>query len=312
MFNLSDELIRQILFAMENQNNRYVMDTELGVLTRADSLEADELPEAQPVEVDISRRFQPLPEWTSADGFQLMERFLAELHNPVARNQLQEILLSGKRVFRRFKDTIREYPEVEKRYYRFKYIEMRRVVHEWNAVLRELAGLDAEEVGADQELEDLVLTEINIIPLEDVPAQEIIELDSVAFFEAYAALPKELREYLYRNEHRDQGGDPDHPRSILYQARTPLEEMCGFLWGLRDEEDRLVRELHQIYVLPEYRGLGVATSLLERFLRDAREQGVVHIISRLPGTDAPLTALMRRAEFRELRRDYLWDSEKTT
>lgn len=318
MFDLPDELVRQIIFAMENQDNRYVIDTELGVLVRVDTLPPEELPDPEGEELELENRYQLLPEWTSADGFQLMERFLGELHNPVARNSLQEILLSGKRVFRRFKDTIREYPEVEKRYYRFKYLEMRRLVWEWYSRLRELAGMDALEIGADQELDDLVLTEITVAPLvpspEGTPVETILEVDRIAFTEAHPHLPAPVRDHLYRLRCRDGAADPAGPGAMLYGAHNPLEELCGFLWAHREalpapedaqKPDSVLVEILQVYVYPEYRGLGIAVSLLERLLQDTKEQGVQHVLSRLPGTEPPLVALMRAAEFRDIGRLYL-------
>lgn len=307
MFELSDELIRQIIFAMENQNIRYVVDTQLGVLVRADSVPAGEQPEPDTREIDITLRYQELPRWTSADGFQLMERFLSELHNPVARNTLQEILLSGKRVFRRFKDTIREYPEVEKRYHRHKYLEMRRLVLEWHAQLREIAGLDAQEIGVDQEVDDLVSTEITIAPITERAPVAILDLDERAFAEAHPELDPDLREHLYRERRRGYKSDPGDPRSTVYGAFNPLEELCGFLWVFRDHTTggADIRILQQLYVFPEYRGLGIATSLLEHCIRNARQDAVAYVWSRLPGIGPPVSALLRHAGFDELRRDYL-------
>lgn len=307
MFDLPDELLRQIIFAMENQHNRYLIDTELGVLVKADTLDPEEIPGGDETEIDITRRYQELPRWTSADGFQMMERFLGELHNPVARNALQEILLSGKRVFRRFKDTIHEFPEVEKRYYRYKYLEMRRVVWEWYTGLRYLAGLDTEELGADQELDDLVLTEVTIVALDKVPTASILEMDEQGFTETYSDLPESLRAYLYRNRRRKYALDPADERSHVYGAYNPLEELCGALWASRDRtvDGEAVLELLLLYVSPPYRGLGIATSLVHYFLQDQRRRGMSYVVSRLPGKSPPVKALMRHNGFVELRQEYL-------
>ncbi|SIP86917.1 Acetyltransferase (GNAT) family protein [Alkalispirochaeta americana] len=316
MFELTDELVRQIIFAMENQNIHYMLDTELGVLVREELVPPEERPpqEESPEEEQLlepSRRYQPLPGWTSADGFYLMERFLGELHNPVARNALQEILLSGKRVFRRFKDTIREYPEVEKRYYRFKFVEMRRYVREWYSRLMELAGLDTRELEADQDLDDLVLTDISLVSLDQATRQELsrlfCSLDQEAFTEAYPDLPEDLRFYLQRNRFGSFSGDPGCEKSRIFGAFTPQETLCGFLWLFREalEGDDIVWEIHQLYVYPEHRGLGVASSLLDCAIDQARAEGVSHLISRLPGTATPQKALLRRVEGEPLRRDHL-------
>ena len=127
MFELTEALIRGVLFAMENQDDIRVMDMQEGVLVDPARIPPGERP-AHPDEIDPSGRYQPIPDWGSAQGFQLMEEFLAELHHPRVQDALQEILLSGHKVFRRVKDTIREHPAVEKRYHRFKYMAMRTVV----------------------------------------------------------------------------------------------------------------------------------------------------------------------------------------
>lgn len=331
MFELTDELVRQIIFAMENQNIHYMLDTELGVLVREELVPPGERPPAEEELLDPAFRYQPLPGWTSADGFYLMERFLSELHNPVARNALQEILLSGKRVFRRFKDTIREYPEVERRYYRFKFVEMRRYVREWYSQLVELAGLDPLELGADQELDDLVLSDISLVSLDQGQRRKLspllLSLDGEAFAEAYPDLPEDLRRYLQRNRFGLFSGDPGCDKALIFGAWTPRETLCGFLWlfaeslestsrgnessegespAAKSPEGRsLIWELHQLYVYPEHRGLGVASALLDFATRQARAGGVSHLISRLPGTETLQKALLRRVEGEPLRRDHL-------
>jgi hypothetical protein len=58
-FELTDVLVDQILFAMEDQNGEYVLDASKGAVVDVSELEDPE--DAESV--------YPLPAWASADGF---------------------------------------------------------------------------------------------------------------------------------------------------------------------------------------------------------------------------------------------------
>lgn len=307
MCELTEVLIRSIIYAMENQEETQVLDTATGVMVALESLPREERPDPADVELDPGGRFQPPPPWGSAEGYRLMEQFLLELHNPVARQTLEEILHSGQRVFRRFKDTLREYPDVEKRYHRFKYLHMRTVVIQWYNTLRELNGLDAREIGADEELDGLVLSDVTIRLMERCPAQLITEWDEQAYLEAHARLPDALRRHLYRRRRKRYLPPPSDPSSVIYGAWDPRDELCGFVWAVRERMagSEAMLEFHQLTVRPEYRGLGIARTLLETCLRDARAEGIHIFIARLPGMGPAAVALMRDTGFSLIREDYL-------
>jgi hypothetical protein len=91
---------------MENQEGVYFIDTlENEIVNQEfDILEEDE----------GNDRYIDLPEWTTNDGFRLMERFTAGLKNAVVRNELSQALNRGKGVFRSFKNVLGRYPQIEK------------------------------------------------------------------------------------------------------------------------------------------------------------------------------------------------------
>ena len=64
-----------------------------------------------------------LPEWDSAAGFKLREDFVSNLNSPLAHEALQEVLHSGRGVFRNFRNVIKDYlPNVTDIYaYEVKY-----------------------------------------------------------------------------------------------------------------------------------------------------------------------------------------------
>ena len=82
-FDLTDEVRNQIIFSMEDQGKSYVFD----------SVELKTIPFSE-VEIDNDRYYK-IPEWGSMDGFHLMERFVALLRNPLARESLRSVLFSG-------------------------------------------------------------------------------------------------------------------------------------------------------------------------------------------------------------------------
>jgi GNAT superfamily N-acetyltransferase len=59
-------------------------------------------------------------------------------------------------------------------------------------------------------------------------------------------------------------------------AVTPTGELAGFLWVLRDEltDGEVIARLRQIYVRPEYRGLGLARTMITEYLKEAHYEGV--------------------------------------
>ena len=305
MFEMRDPIVRQVIFAMENQNIHYLMDVNKGQLVRPDTVPTADRPE-QGSELDPVARYQPLPDWSSADGFQLMEQFVTELHNPIVRDQLQEILVSGKRVFRRFKDAIKEYPEVERKFYSFKFLHMRNVVFEWYNRIRELRGLEILELGADEEIDDLVLTNVTVQEAHPVPATVITELDREAFHEALADHPEPLVRYLYA-ERRRRLPEPDNAGSTVIAAYTPMEELCGFVWSVQDmlDDGSSLSLMTQVYVLPEYRGLGIGSTIVDHTITLLRKRGISTILTRFPGSSGPIHALLERAGFRDIRRDFV-------
>jgi GNAT superfamily N-acetyltransferase len=264
MDSLTPELIDLIIFSMENQNEGYYLDTELGEL----------VPETGVPDTG-DPRFQAIPEWNSAKGFQLMERFVDSMRNPLWRKKLHEALQGGKGVFRRFKNVLKEKSEIERQWFSFKERELRKTVYLWYNDLAEirgwaLMGPEPDETG------DLVLSDFLIAKGE--PPAELDELDQSAFCEAFDEHRQELADYLYseRKELREFRRDDS-----LFRAESPDGELAGFLWSREGENEAgaAFAEILQLYVVPEYRNLGLGWSLLERYCdhRFAEEGGVVYI-----------------------------------
>ncbi len=116
-FPLTEELVNQIIFAMEDQRHRFVVDRETGAMLREDDLPAGEGRERRAAAEDEEigeaagggapegeepgaldgvpgprPRYLPIPSWGPAEGFHLMERFVLKLRNPIFAEMLREAL----------------------------------------------------------------------------------------------------------------------------------------------------------------------------------------------------------------------------
>ena len=129
VFTLTAKLADEILQALENQEQTFVVDSKNECL----------VPLSSKVSVDEDSCYA-LPEWTSSQGFALREDFVSALHSPIAKDELQRILHSGRGVFRSFKNTLKEYPEVEKLWHQYKNKQMLSYINDWYNQLREIWG----------------------------------------------------------------------------------------------------------------------------------------------------------------------------
>ena len=114
IFQLTPEIIDLIIFGMENQSDEYYVDIKTGEVLSETMVE--EIYE----DAYIDSNIVSVPEWLPSDGFQLMESFVADLHNPVYKEVLRKILSAGKGAFRNFKNTVKEKESLTQQWYHHK------------------------------------------------------------------------------------------------------------------------------------------------------------------------------------------------
>lgn len=137
---LTEELLGEITFSMEDQSGLYYIDTvEQRVILDEEKSEEN------------FERYIAIPDWTPSDGYNTMEKFVGTLKNETQREQLRAALDGGKGVFRRFKDVLKEYPILENQWYDFKERELKKAVIRWyhiedEALIYSLLGEDELEV----------------------------------------------------------------------------------------------------------------------------------------------------------------------
>ena len=287
-FELTQELVDQIIFGMENQEKEFIFDTRNLALVSMDAVEEDpEDPE----------RYLPLPPWQSVHGYNLMERFVLSLRNPIYRETLRGILISGRGVFRQFKNALKERKEMERLWYRFKEREMRKEVLAWYNTMREAWGLKEIELEFD-DTEDLILSDFVLSRWDKPDEAVIVENDRKGFFEMFANLDDEsAKNGMY--ESRRYGQIPTGDKSIVYIAETPSGELAGFLWAVRNlfRTDMPTLHIFQIYVFPDYRGLGLASALFHRFCGDTYDSSFQRVTVELMGDSLNMNEVFKREGF---------------
>ncbi|MDC7220219.1 MAG: UPF0158 family protein [Spirochaetales bacterium] len=255
---LSPELLEQIIYGMENQSEIFCLDVEkLIVIPRKQKEEED------PEEL----RYLSLPRWTPADGFNIMERFVLSLNNPLYRTRLRSILHSGKGVFRNFKDLLKEKPEVERLWFRYKTKELRLYIQEWlNGYENYRTMISLGE--AREDLEELLLSDFQFLTNPEHHREEIHKLDVRVLEEREKELPLELApgEQLYHRMEED---------SEFITAESPNSELTGFIIYYMAGDGAVITN---IYTLPEYRGLRVAEELYSKLEEELHKRGVTQIL----------------------------------
>jgi GNAT superfamily N-acetyltransferase len=309
-FPLTEEFISQVIFAMEDQRRRFVVDRESGEVLREDELPAGEgLGEGpardqeggdEPAALDgvgesrLRRgRLVPLPSWGPTEGFQLMERFVLKLRNPIFAEMLREALSAGQGVFRRFKDILRKNREIERLWFAFKDKEMRQVVEQWYESERELAGLERLAAGGEPPLE-LVASDFAIVRGEARHVEPALKLDRKVFGELSAEAGAEP-EPGHGSQNR--AGLPPllDPRSLFLAAELSGGEFAGFVWAV--EEGPALLRLAQLAVRKHFRGIGLGTQLLRRLIAEARECGYLRVLAPLEGPGLALAPLFEGLGF---------------
>ncbi|MDR1956559.1 MAG: GNAT family N-acetyltransferase [Treponema sp.] len=259
-FDLTDPLLDAILFAMEDQQGDFLMDTQEGVVVPRNAGCA-----AAPVEKQAPRenheaavRYLELPHWNSTDGYQLMERFTGKCKNALLRTALTGALDRGKGVFRAFKDTLHQYPEAEERWFSFKTREMKREILRWYNALRDAWGL--ERIGMEpEETGDLVL--------EDFIFWEPKIQDPAAAAELYRRI---------REAGTTTGGEEALIGDLILAVESGGGDFAGYIAAVKQGKTLSICALE---VSAEYRGLGLGSALLSRLLDtlDPRNLSLVSI-----------------------------------
>ncbi len=153
--------VEEVAMIMDNHDRfgtQYYLDKETGetvaipdeiVIALEQEDFREDLPkwelELLPVAKEISEgseRYEEIPVRPSGEAYRIMVDFTNSMRNPGLRSKL-ESAQHGRGAFRRFKDALREFPDVEKEWFRFKAEKDKEGVKDW----LESIGIELEEKG---------------------------------------------------------------------------------------------------------------------------------------------------------------------
>ena len=272
-FELTEAIIEDIIFSMENHDGEYLFDSEEQYCVGLDNLlitEQEELRE--------NENMYDLPCWSSNDGFNLMEQFAESLHNPHIQKELLQVLTNGRGVFRNYKNILKLYPEIERRFFSFKEKSMRAAVYEWYNSLRESWGL--EKLSQDfEEYDELTQEDFEFSPYNHAKDSEFVLQEAKKIAEeikseikgekANAIAHFWLRKFDYET--------PSAVCGII--SRTLSQEFAGsILFSDCSSFAKNVVTLTSVFVNQNYRGLGIARELFSRGISTLKEHGIHQII----------------------------------
>ncbi len=275
-FDLSDDVMSSLIFAMENQNENSVFDSmQKEVVELGDNAECS------------TDRYYRIPEWTSIDGFKVMEHFVASLHSPQAKELLQEVLFAGKGVFRNFKNTLKDYPEVERQWFAFKQRVLKEKVVSWYNVLRDSWGLQRIE-GEPEETENLIFDDFMFREYNEALDKEHILLAEDMAIKSLEQLYTDDLGLIVKTYFTHQMSMLESEKSILYCCFNIVGDFSGVISVAplsASVSESVVVNL--FFVLPAWRGLGLGKELLMLCLHELKKRNIRWVI--LPEMFVPKT-----------------------
>ncbi|MGL1890459.1 MAG: GNAT family N-acetyltransferase [Spirochaetaceae bacterium] len=264
VFKLDSSKLNEILYNMENQNKDAFV-----VISSGEILYDDEV---TPDNYDSNNTY-PLPKWGPVEGFRIMNDFVSGLKNLILKDELVIVLNSGHGVFRKFKNTLKSSPDIQKMWYNFKKEQIKSKVLNWYNQIREYAGLESLTQDDLEDDQDLLNFDFNITDGCSIDLEYILDSDKKGFNELYSHYPKVVIDEIYLKKRDEMLNLTMFEADFITVAKTPLGDNAGFVWAtgytLCDSFSGM--ELLQLYVEPEFRGLGIGKMLLNRVLTQFKD-----------------------------------------
>lgn len=268
-FALSDRLLLDIVSALDNQDATFLVEAETESLVEASadsSLKAD------------SENYYELPEWNSSDGFKIREDFTNDLNSPIVKEELKEVLHSGRGVFRNFRNVLKQYPEVEKRWHIYKNRRMHSYINDWYNGLREVWGLERLDYIPESD-ENLVHDDFSFRQYNSSSDyKEIILHVNETFYNEHESMPEILKSALYEMW-KAQFEQAEASEQFGLVCHSLSEEFAGCITASAiTKNQEQVYKVTCLFVPEQYRGLGIGTELLEMCLLELKKRGKYFIL----------------------------------
>jgi ribosomal protein S18 acetylase RimI-like enzyme len=273
MFDLDDAICDEIIFAMENQEIDFMISFETGAI----AVFNEDAPDNGFDSLEQGDDLLAPPQWTSANGYALMESFSAGVADPVVRSALFLALGRGRGVFKAFKKTLEAHEGIERRWLEYKRASMAKFIAAWYDEARVARGL--ERLGPEpDDSDDLLLDDFSFRIAGSEAWQDCQELFRRGLDEALSTYPEPLVEYEYTAIQREieEGGKEG---LVLVIA----EALGGAIAGIAAARKVFVADssfgkLVYLYVAPEQRRLGLGRRLAEAGRERLAKEGIPRFI----------------------------------
>ena len=271
---LNENLLKQVIFSMENQKSNGFLDLFTNAIVEVDNSE-DKVQVSSDINpghfdkliiTDYPNRFLLVPTWGPFEGFKMRETFVDNLKNPIFKEKLNRVLHTGRGVFKKFKEVLHSNLAIERQWYSFKESYMKDVVIKWyefneGSINLEQLPLDIEELPDDLLLEDFQFEFYE----KDEKAEEIDLLMNSSFEEI-----SEIETFLIKNR-RINEINTNH-LCIL----TPDDKLVGYLEYKKNIDS--FNEVLSYGIMPEYRGIGLFGMMIDRLVRQSNREGCSTIL----------------------------------
>lgn len=271
-FELTESLVNSIIFSMEDQTTKRLMDAKTCSLVEIGS--GDET-----VKQD-SYRYYSLPQWTSGDGYGLLEDFTESVHDTEIKAELKQVLVNGRGVFRNFKNVVKASPDLQRQFNVFKSGRMKARVVEWYNSLRESWGLESFEEDFDvysdeYATEELLLEDFGFEEYDSLRDKEcIIRERNVMAQQAENQQAHEIgsAEVFFKQK---QLAMFDQEEKNGFVCRSQSEEFAGCLLTCHCASSSKKTVLAtDFFVVQNFRGLGIGKELVSKCLSDLKEREI--------------------------------------
>lgn len=294
IFQLTPEIIDMIIFGMENQSDVYYVDIKTGdVITEAQAGEKYKMS-------NVNSYALPVPEWLPSDGFQLMESFVAFLHNPMHKETLLKVLSAGRGAFRNFKNTIKENESLTQQWYLHKEKVMKSRVIDWYNLNSEILKYNNIDENTD-ETENLVISDFifseNCLKWEGI----LKEKETESIRESLEGQKDILAGYIIgRNKLL-----LDFPGNVSVSvcAETVEGEFAASISGVivkTDTPGAMVAVATIIWVEKKFRGMGISRHLIDKFSKIVNVQKCEKLIFELSGKGSVLKSSLEARGFSDI------------
>lgn len=292
MFHLSDSLVDQIIYAMENQKDSFCIHVQTGLIVR---------------EEDGGREMEfhePIPGWKPSDGFQLMERFAHQLQNTEYRQQLESVLQKEHGVFRRFKLTCKAHEGLWQNWLRFKTENLKRIIRDWYDRLQSAIETEASrdmQLDGNYSLKDELALDFAVEVSKGQPVESSIQKGVYACFrEIYGDMSKPFTDKKARM-FLDIRRSVDYVSPVILVVKSPDGRNAGFLWAdkMTIGGDACAFDLQLAFIEPLFRKMGLFRLLVEELLQISGDMNAEKVFVHIPQHRSYVMNMFKKAGFRQ-------------